>query len=60
MAEKDLKGFLHKISQLQELAASLEVVPGRRELLVACKDHDQVVSLAKSWGYELGRRWGEY
>ena len=59
MAEKDLQRFLHKVEQLNMMVDSLKSIPGRRELLVACKDHDQVVELAGSWGYEIGRRWGE-
>ena len=51
--------FLLKIQQLQELAESLTEIPGRREELSACTNHNQVVKLAKSWGYEIGRRWGE-
>ena len=60
MSEKDLKGFLLKVSQLNKMIASLGEVPGRRELLVSCKSHDEVVELAKSWGYEIDKRWGEY
>ncbi len=59
MAEHDLKCFLHKVEQLQNLVDSLDKVPGRRKLLSDCQNHNQVVELAKSWGYEIGRRWGE-
>ena len=41
------------------MVSSLKAIPGRRELLLACKDHDEVVSLARSWGFEIGTRWGE-
>tara|TARA_Y100001968_G_scaffold281699_1_gene279084 strand:+ start:165 stop:344 length:180 start_codon:yes stop_codon:yes gene_type:complete len=59
MSKKDLQQFLFKVQQLQDLVLSLEQIPIRRDLLEACEDHDQVVSLAKSWGFDIGRRWGE-
>ncbi len=59
MAEADLQCFLHKVEQLNALVESLETEPGRRDDLVACSDHNQVVQLARAWGYEIGRRWGE-
>ena len=59
MSSLDLERFLFKVEQLNQLVRSLEVEPGRRSLLEACINHDEVVTLAKSWGYEIGRRWGE-
>ena len=59
MSEKDLRLFLKKVEQLKLLVESLEAIPGRRESLAACIDHDEVIKLTKSWGYEIGRRWGE-
>lgn len=59
MAESDLQRFLHKVQQLNAMVSSLEREPGRRADLAACHDHNQVVKLARSWGYEIGRRWGE-
>lgn len=59
MAEADLQRFLHKVQQLNALVASLDTDPGRRDALVACSDHNQVVQLARDWGFEIGRRWGE-
>lgn len=59
MAKKDLKQFLKKVRDLQSMVLSLEKYPHRRNLLEACNDHDQVVKLAKLWGYNIGRRWGE-
>lgn len=59
MSEKDLDCFLKKVVHLRRMVDSLEKVPGRKEKLAACDTHDQVVELAKSWGYEIGRRWGE-
>jgi cupin 2 domain-containing protein len=59
MTERDLQAFLRKIEQLNQLVSSLESLPERREALRACSDHNQVVALARSWGFAIGRRWGE-
>ena len=59
MSEKDLKKFIHKIKQLNDMVESIKTNPKRRELLVACNDHEEVVKLAEEWGYEIGNRWGE-
>ena len=59
MAEADLLRFLDKVSQLQALAAGLERDSDRRSQLAACSNHNQVVELARSWGFEIGRRWGD-
>ncbi len=59
MAKKDLDIFLEKVKSLEHMVSSLDKYPGRRELLTACESHDQVVQLAKAWGYDIGRRWGE-
>ncbi len=59
MAEQDLKKFIHKVKELQRMIDSLDQVKGRREKLASCKDHNEVVEIAKLWGYDIGRRWGE-
>ena len=59
MAEQDLIRFLNKISQLQVLAERVRNDSSSREQLAACADHNQVVQLARSWGFDIGRRWGE-
>ena len=59
MAEQDLLRFLDKVSQLQNLVASIDRDNDRRQQLARCSDHNQVVALARSWGFEIGRRWGE-
>ncbi len=59
MSKQDLKLFLDKVDQLRKMVDSLEHSPGRRDALEACEDHNQVVQLARSWGYEIGRRWGD-
>ncbi len=59
MAEKDLQLFLQKVAQLNELVDSLNEIDGRREKLSQCCTHEEVVLLAKHWGFDIGRRWGE-
>lgn len=59
MAEQDLLLFLDKVAQLQKLVTCLETDQERRQSLAGCSDHNQVVALARSWGFEIGRRWGE-
>lgn len=59
MAEQDLIRFLDKVAQLQQLVSGLERDPERRDRLAACSCHNEVVDLARVWGYEIGRRWGE-
>ena len=59
MTKQDLKQFLDKVEQLQDMVSSLDQFPDRRAQLESCKSHEQVVCLAKSWGFEIGRRWGE-
>jgi len=59
MAEADLLRFLNKVQQLQQLVESLKHEPERRAQLAACHDHNAVVALAREWGFDIGRRWGE-
>ena len=58
MSEEDLRKFILKVNTLQELVTSLDKYPDRRHQLSLCKTHKEVVDLAKSWGYEIGRQWG--
>ena len=58
MAEKDLQRFLKKVNHLNGLVQSLNEHPERRQQLAACDDHNSVVQLARSWGFEIARRWG--
>ena len=59
MSKTELDLLLFKIAQLQLLKASLDKYPNRVTLLSQCETHDEVVALAKSWGFEIGRRWGD-
>jgi cupin 2 domain-containing protein len=59
LAEKDLQRFLQKVNHLNGLVQSLHEHPERRQQLAACDDHNSVVELARSWGFEIARRWGD-
>jgi cupin 2 domain-containing protein len=59
MAVADLERFLEKIRQLNAFVALSEQDPSLRQALIACCHHNEVVALAQSRGFEIGRRWGE-
>ena len=59
MAEAQLQQFLRKVDQLQRFVSLTEAEPGLRAALSDCNCHQQVVELARSRGFEIGRRWGE-
>ncbi len=60
MTKKDFEGFLNKVDQLNKLVDLINKSPDKYELFIKCKTHQEVVDLANKWGYEIGRRWGEY
>ena len=59
MAKKDYEKFLHKIEQLYKLVELINDSPEKYELIISCRTHEDVVILAKQWGFEIGKRWGE-
>ncbi len=59
MSKEELALFIQKVNDLKNLVDSLERKPERKQILESCKNHDEVVNLAKEWGYDIGRRWGE-
>ncbi len=59
MSKENYELFLYKIDQLNKLVELINKSPKKYELFISCKTHDDVVKLAKQWGYEIGRRWGE-
>ena len=59
MSKEDYERFLYKIDQLNQFVESIKNSPEKYKLIVSCKTHDDVFELAKQWGYEIGRRWGE-
>ena len=59
MAEEQLQQFLEKVRQLNAFVALSEADPELRQALRNCSSHHGVVALARSRGFEIGRRWGE-
>ena len=59
MAKEDYERFLYKIDQLNQFVELIRNSPEKYQLIISCKTHDDVVELAKQWGYEIGKRWGE-
>ena len=59
MTKKDYERFLFKIDQLNQLVQLINESPDKYQLIISCKTHEDVVQLAKQWGYEIGKRWGE-
>ncbi len=60
MTKKDYECFLFKIDQLNKLVEMLNVSSDKYQLFIKCKTHEEVVELARKWGYEIGKRWGDY
>ena len=60
MAEKDLKKFLKKIEQLNQISKLIKKNPRRKKELSDCENHEEVILLTSKWGFEIGKRWGEY
>ena len=59
MSKKDFYRFLIKIDQLNKLIEYINKYPEKYELFVNCQNHSEVVEIAKKWGFEIGKRWGE-
>ncbi len=59
MSKKDLDKFLNKISQLNAIVDLINKYPLKKEQLTRCIDHEEVIKLTKSWGFNIDERWGE-
>ena len=59
MTKEDLEKFINKINQLNKILSLIEKSSKKREELSKCSNHDEVIKLTKSWGFEIGKRWGE-
>jgi cupin 2 domain-containing protein len=59
VAEAQLQQFLEKVKQLNAFVALSEANPVLRQQLQDCSHHHEVVALAASHGFAIGRRWGE-
>ena len=60
MSQRDYDQFLNKINQLNKLVEFIKECPERHKLIVNCKSHDDLVSLANRWGFDISKRWGEH
>jgi len=60
MTVKNYEGFRYKVDQLNKLVKLINDSPEKYQLIIKCNTHQEVVALAKQWGYEIGKRWGEY
>ena len=60
MPEKDLINFLKKIEQLNKITELIENNPIKKKELSDCKNYEDVINLTSKWGFEIGKRWGEY
>ena len=59
MTKEDYEKFLFKIDQLNQLVELIDHSPEKYKSIIKCETHQEVVDLAKEWGYKIGRRWGE-
>jgi len=60
MAERDLVNFLKKIEQLNKISELIKNNPTKKKELSECNNHEEVIILTSKWGFEIGKRWGEY
>ena len=60
MSEKDLINFLKKIEKLNKITELIEKEPIKKKELSDCKNHEEVICLTSKWGFEIGKRCGEY
>tara|TARA_B100001115_G_C15780262_1_gene383782 strand:+ start:170 stop:352 length:183 start_codon:yes stop_codon:yes gene_type:complete len=59
MTKEDLKKFINKIDQLNKIRLLIEQSSEKKEELSKCSNHEEVIKLTNSWGFEIGKRWGE-
>ena len=59
MTKEDLEKFINKINQLNKILLLIEQSAEKKEELSKCSNHEEVIKLTKSWGFEIGKRWGE-
>ena len=55
-----LNKILNKIEQLNQIAEIIKNNPSKKLSLSKCKNHDEVIRLTTEWGFDIGKRWGEY
>ena len=60
MSKKDYENFVLKIENLNKLVELINNSPDKYQLMISCTNHKEVVDLANQWGFDIGKRWGEY
>ena len=60
MSKKDYEKFKLKIVQLNKLVELVNNSPEKYQLIISCRNHNEVVALAHKWGFDIDKRWGEY
>ncbi len=59
MSISDLEKFLFKIDQLNLIVELIEKDMSKKEALISCSTHEEVIELTNSWGFRISTRWGE-
>ena len=59
MSISDLEKFLIKIDQLNLIVELIEKDMSKKEALINCSTHEEVIELTNSWGFQISTRWGE-
>ena len=59
MTKKDLEKFIDKIEQLNKIVLLIEQSTEKKDALCKCSNHEEVIQLTNSWGFDIGKRWGE-
>ena len=59
MSISDLEKFLIKIEQLNLIVELIEKDMSKKEALISCATHEEVIELTNSWGFQISTRWGE-
>ena len=59
MSKIDLEKFLRKIEQLNLIVEIIDKDSSKKEALSNCRNHEEVIKLTNSWGFDISKRWGE-
>ena len=59
MSQDDLENFLRKIDQLNLIVELIEKDISKKIALSDCRTHEEVIELTSSWGFQIGKRWGQ-
>lgn len=59
MTQRQFDRFRDKVRQLNEFLALVDADPTLTRRLTDCSSHEEVVTLARSVGYVINKRWGD-